>query len=54
MTPTDSYYYSKGGLDYRDKILALAIEYVENGGASAKDILTLLQSTFPDDAELTS
>ena len=52
MTTTEGYYYSKGGLDFRDKLLALAYEYVENGGASARDLLTILQSTFPDDAEL--
>ena len=54
MTTTAGYYYSKGALDYRDKILALAFEYAENGGTSAKDILTLLTSTFPDDAELSA
>jgi hypothetical protein len=52
MTTIEGYYYSKGGLDYRDKLLALAFEYVENGGTSAREVLTLLQSTFPDDPEL--
>jgi hypothetical protein len=52
MTTTEGYYYSKGGLDFRDKLMSLVFEYVENGGASAKDLLTILQSTFPDDPEL--
>ena len=49
MTTTEGYYYSKGGLDYRDKVLALAYDYVENGGSSAKGLLTVIQDTFPDD-----
>ena len=52
MSTNNGYYYSKGGLDYRDKLLALVFEYVENGGTSAREILTLIQSTFPDDPEL--
>jgi len=52
MTTTEGYYYSKGGLDYRDKLLALMFEYVENGGTSAREILIFIQSTFPDAPEL--
>ncbi len=42
-----SFFYSKGALDYRDKILAVVNEAVHHSTAS--DIFYLLVNTFPDD-----